>query len=82
VATRFGDASGGAIGALVGLAKVFAISPQKGAETMVWLASSPDVEGVSGKYFYKKRPWASSAEARDREAAERLWTASEAIAGM
>jgi len=38
------------------LAKTFAISPEKGAETIVYLASSPDVAGVSGEYFYKCRP--------------------------
>src|SRR5215831_11513620 len=56
VATRFGDQSGGLISPLIRLAKFFAISPAEGAETMVYLASSPDVAEVTGQYFYKSMP--------------------------
>src|SRR5262249_34781313 len=48
VATRFGDQSGGPIAHLLGLAKIFAISPAKGAETIVYLESSPDVATTTG----------------------------------
>ena len=48
VATRFGDQSGGPIAHLLGLAKFFAISPAKGAETIVYLESSPDVATTTG----------------------------------
>src|SRR5438094_9542514 len=58
VATRFGDRSGGVMQAVMPLAKLGAISAQKGAETIVYLASSPDVEGVAGLYFYQCRPQA------------------------
>jgi len=44
VATRFGDGSGGFLSRVVRVAKTFAISPEKGAATIVYLASSPDVE--------------------------------------
>jgi retinol dehydrogenase 12 len=51
VATRFGDHSGGSISRLFWLAKFFAISPAEGAETIVYLASSPDVATTTGQYF-------------------------------
>jgi NAD(P)-dependent dehydrogenase (short-subunit alcohol dehydrogenase family) len=53
VATRFGDRSGGLISRLVWLAKFFAMSPAKGAETIIYRASSPDVAETTGQYFYK-----------------------------
>jgi retinol dehydrogenase-12 len=56
VATRFGDQSGGVISRLVGLAKRFAISPEKGAETIIYLASSSAVTETTGEYFYKCQP--------------------------
>jgi retinol dehydrogenase-12 len=80
VATRFGDGSGGVLAALMPLAKLGAISPQKGAETIVYLASSPQVEGVTGKYFYQCAEQAPSAAAQDDAAAARLWQESERIA--
>jgi hypothetical protein len=63
------------------LAKRFAISPEEGADTIVHLASSPEVATVSGAYFAKRKVRRPSAAARDDEAARRLWEASEAIAG-
>ncbi|HEY2677701.1 MAG TPA: SDR family oxidoreductase [Steroidobacteraceae bacterium] len=80
VATRFGDGSGGIFSRVVRVAKLFAISPEKGAETIVYLAASPEVAGHSGEYFYKCRPATPTAEGRDDAAAARLWTASEKIA--
>jgi len=49
------------------------LSPEKGAETVVYLASSPDVEGVTGEYFVEKTPVTSSAESHSEEVAKRLW---------
>jgi NAD(P)-dependent dehydrogenase (short-subunit alcohol dehydrogenase family) len=80
VATRFGDQSGGAFGMVIKFAKLFAITPEKGAETIVYLASSPDVEGVTGKYFYKRREATPTPEAQDDNAAERLWQETERLA--
>jgi NAD(P)-dependent dehydrogenase (short-subunit alcohol dehydrogenase family) len=80
VATRFGDGAGGAVQALLPIAKLFALTPEKGAETIVYLASSPEVATMSGLYFVKRVPRATSAEAQDDAAATRLWAASEAIA--
>jgi len=79
VATRFGDQSGGVIQALAPLAKLFAVTPQQGADTIIYLASSPDVAGETGKYFYKRKPITPSPAARDDGLAARLWAASEAI---
>jgi NAD(P)-dependent dehydrogenase (short-subunit alcohol dehydrogenase family) len=60
-------------------AKLLAISPEAGAKTSVYLASSPEVEGVSGGYYVKCRPAAVSKIARDDIAARRLWETSEAL---
>ena len=82
VATRFGEQSGGLISRFVGLAKLFAISPDKGADTIVYLASSPDVATTNGGYFYQRRPATPSKEAQDDAAARKLWERSVAIAGL
>ena len=60
-------------------AKLFAISPEAGARTSVYLASSPDVEGVTGGYFAKSKPAKVSKAGQDDIAARRLWDASEAL---
>jgi NAD(P)-dependent dehydrogenase (short-subunit alcohol dehydrogenase family) len=60
-------------------AKLFAISPEAGARTSVYLASSPEVEGITGEYFVKCRPAAVSKAAQDDIAARRLWDASESL---
>ena len=83
VATRFGDASGGFLSSVVRIGKtLFAITPEKGAETIVHLASSPDLAAISGDYFYKCRPATPTAGGRDDAAAGRLWNESAKIAGM
>lgn len=82
VATRFGDQSGGLLSYGVRIAKTFAISPQKGADTLVYLASSPEVANVSGGYFYKRRPATPSKEAQDDAAAQRLWLETARLAGI
>lgn len=64
------------------LFKPFFLSPEKGAETSVYLASSPDVEGVTGKYYLKKRAAASSPESYDLEIARRLWATSLKLTGL
>ncbi len=56
-----------------GFAKLFFKSPEKGAETSIYLASSIDIEGVTGKYFIKKEPKESSEESYNEEYAKRLW---------
>jgi NAD(P)-dependent dehydrogenase (short-subunit alcohol dehydrogenase family) len=61
---------------------LFAISPEEGARTSIYLASAPEVEKVSGRYFVKQKAVESSTASRDRGAAERLWQLSEAISGV
>jgi retinol dehydrogenase 12 len=81
VATRFGDESGGMLSGAVRAAKMFAITPEKGAETLVYLGSSDEVANANGLYFYKNKPATPTAEARDAESARRLWEESEKLMG-
>ena len=60
-------------------AKLFAITPEEGAKTTVYLASSPEVEGASGGYYSKCKLATPTAAARDDEAARRLWALSETM---
>jgi NAD(P)-dependent dehydrogenase (short-subunit alcohol dehydrogenase family) len=64
------------------LTKIFFKSPEKGARTSLYLATSPEVEGVTGRYFEDCREVTPSEEARDDAAAERLWTVSAGLAGL
>jgi NAD(P)-dependent dehydrogenase (short-subunit alcohol dehydrogenase family) len=82
VASRFGDNNGGWFGLAIGAAKgLFALSPQQGARTSVYLATSPEVT-ASGGYFDKSAPATPSRAARDDEAARRLWQESARLAGV
>ncbi len=83
VASRFGDDNGGLFRLGVSLAKHFkGISPERGAETPIYLASSPDIAGVTGTYFRKCAPAEPSAAAQDDAAAARLWQESARLAGL
>jgi retinol dehydrogenase-12 len=82
VATRFGKGGNAFTSAGMRVAQLFAISPEKGAETIVYLASSPEVVGVSGKYFVKSREARSSAASYDDAAAGRLWEICEQMTGL
>ena len=55
------------------------LSPEKGADTMLYLATAPEVAEVSGRYFVRRKTVPSSRASRDAEAARRLWEASEAL---
>ena len=79
VATGFGQTYGGAMSWLIKIAHVFMIDPKKGAETSVYLASSKDVEGVTGKYYDKCKAVPSTKVSYDQAAAKRLWEVSEAL---
>ncbi|MFY8001271.1 MAG: SDR family NAD(P)-dependent oxidoreductase, partial [Candidatus Kapaibacteriota bacterium] len=56
---------------------LFMLTPEKGAETTIYLASSPSVESVTGEYFNKKKISVTSKLAQDADTAERLWRVSE-----
>jgi NAD(P)-dependent dehydrogenase (short-subunit alcohol dehydrogenase family) len=64
------------------IAKPFFLSPAKGARTSIYLASSPEVEGVTGGYFDKCRPAKPRRWAQDADAAKRLWRVSEELVGL
>ena len=66
----------------VRVAKTFAISPEKGAATIVYLASSDEVKDSNGLYFYKCKPATPTREAQDDESARKLWQESERLAGI
>ncbi|HEU0161203.1 MAG TPA: SDR family NAD(P)-dependent oxidoreductase, partial [Rhizomicrobium sp.] len=83
VATRFGDGSGGLLRAVFSVAKpVGAISPEEGAKTIIYLASSPEVADTTGEYFYKCRLETPTKEAQNDADAARLWEMSQKIAGL
>ncbi|HEX7969447.1 MAG TPA: SDR family oxidoreductase [Stellaceae bacterium] len=82
VATRFGNNNSGFFNIGIRIAKLFAISPEKGAETIVYLASSPEVANVSGGYFSGCRPTKTSRAAQDDAAARRLWEESARLAKL
>ncbi len=82
MATRIGDGIDGFVAGLFRLAKYFAIAPEQGAETIVYLASSPDVANISGEYFYKCRTAQTTAEASNDEDAKRLWVESAKLSGI
>ncbi len=74
---------GGPIGWLLRrAADILALSPEDGAKTSIYLASSPDVAGITGRYFDKEKPAESSPQSRDLAAAERLWKLSEEMTGL
>ncbi|MEX2255256.1 MAG: SDR family oxidoreductase [Acidimicrobiia bacterium] len=81
VASRFGrDGDGGRLGEIaMTLGQPFALSPEKGARTSIYLAKSPDVADITGGYFYKSKPSQPSKVALDGEAARRLWAVSEEL---
>jgi NAD(P)-dependent dehydrogenase (short-subunit alcohol dehydrogenase family) len=78
VATGFGHNNGGLMRTGINLVqKIVAKRPEQGAETSIYLASSSEVEGVTGKYFSDKKEIKSSAASYDVNAARRLWELSE-----
>jgi NAD(P)-dependent dehydrogenase (short-subunit alcohol dehydrogenase family) len=82
VATRIGENNSMLFRIGLAIAKRFALSPENGAETIVYLASSPEVATVTGGYFYQCRPANPSAAARDDATARRLWHESAKIAKL
>ncbi len=79
VATGFGHNNSGMMAWVLKLVQRLALSPEAGAQTSVYLASSPDVTAVTGGYFEKSRQKTPSPQARDADAARRLWGLSETM---
>lgn len=82
VATGFAKNNGTLYKYGMTLLRPFAISPERGAQTSIYLASSPEVEGVTGRYFVKRGPAKSSAVSYDEQAQRRLWEVSEELTGL
>src|SRR5262245_34066343 len=76
VATGFGHNRPGVIDLILRLAKPFLLTAERGAATSIYLASSADIDGVTGKYFARSKPVRSSASSHDQALQERLWALS------
>lgn len=77
VNTNFFTGLKGLTGFVTRLNRPLMRSPEKGAETVVWLATSPEVEEITGKYFFDCHEIKSSRESYDPEVARKLWEISE-----
>ncbi len=83
VSSRFASQTGGWISALFGVLKpLFGVSPERGADTMVYLASAPEAAGANGGYYHKRKLTPTSAQANDADAARWLWDESAKLCGM
>jgi NAD(P)-dependent dehydrogenase (short-subunit alcohol dehydrogenase family) len=81
VATGFArdDDAKGVLAFGIKLIRPFILTPEQGARTSVYVASSPELDGVTGRYFVKSRPRTPSPAARDEAAAALLWSVSEQL---
>lgn len=80
VATNVGQSAGGISAKMKGLVdKIAGLTPEEGAHTIIYLATSPEVCGVSGKYFVKEKSVPSSKISYDLEFCSRLWALSETL---
>jgi NAD(P)-dependent dehydrogenase (short-subunit alcohol dehydrogenase family) len=83
VATNFGRSNGGVFNPVFKVIQsMAAISPEEGAKTIIYLATSPNVEGLTGKYFSNCEETAPSAKAKDMAAARQLWDVSLEMTGL
>jgi NAD(P)-dependent dehydrogenase (short-subunit alcohol dehydrogenase family) len=82
VATGLGANNGALAKLLMPVIGLFMRSPEQGAATQIYLASSPEVEGISGKYFVDCKPALSSSESYDTAVARRLWEVSTRMTGV
>ncbi len=84
VSTRIWSGAPGFVGALIAVARWFMLSPEKGARTIVRLASAPDaeVERLAGLYLEKGKPAKPSSLARDDAVGRRLWDESARLVGL
>lgn len=82
VATNFGRNNAGIVGLIVRVSQLAAIGPDQGAQTVIYLATAPEVEGISGKYFVNKRAVPSAEVSYDRDTAQRLWQVSAEMTGL
>lgn len=57
-------------------------SPAQGAQTPIYLASLPDIDGVTGQFFAKRKPKSANKVADDNDMTARLWEVSADLLGM
>jgi retinol dehydrogenase-14 len=81
-ATGLGRHGWGAFGFVYERAKVIFPTSEQAADTLLYLASSPDVEGASGLYYFRRKPKRSSRASYDRSAQRRLWSESLGVTGL
>ncbi|MGI4740703.1 MAG: SDR family oxidoreductase [Janthinobacterium lividum] len=81
VATGYGQQSGGWLSAVLALGRPFMLSPEKGAQTSIFLASDEGVGTTSGGYFNKKKPVAVKSKFNTPANNQRLWQLSEQLTG-
>lgn len=80
VATNVGESAGGFAAKLKGLVdRIAGMTPEEGAQTIIYLATSPEVENVSGRYFVKEKSVPSAKTSYDLAFCRRLWTVSESL---
>jgi NAD(P)-dependent dehydrogenase (short-subunit alcohol dehydrogenase family) len=79
IASNFAGNSNGITALFLKLVRPFLKTTEQGARTTIYLATSPDVEGVTGRYFKNSRPTRTSAAARNRTYAKQLWELSEEL---
>ena len=79
VATGFGREASGFLRWALSIARPLLLTPEQGADTLIWLASAPETASVSGEYFAKRKPARRTAEAQDDALAAKLWEISEEI---
>lgn len=82
VATGFGVNNKGAMRFGMRIFHQFSLTPEQGADTLVYLASSPDLEGITGKYWANRTITRSSPQSYDEAAQKRLWLVSAQLAGV
>lgn len=82
VASGFGRNNGGLMALGLRVIGPFARSPEQGADTLVHLASAPELAGVTGQYFVDRRPVTSAPASRDLALQHGLWQASAQLAGL
>jgi retinol dehydrogenase-14 len=83
VRTGFGAEDQAAyLAVMIGVARLFMKTPAQGADTPIYLASSPEAEGITGRYFVNRKPKDSSKASFDTAAAGRLWQVSADLAGL
>jgi NAD(P)-dependent dehydrogenase (short-subunit alcohol dehydrogenase family) len=82
VNTNFGNNQSGPMSLLFRAFKPFMRTPEQGADTLIYLATSPEVEGMTGKYLADRKIKVASDEAYDETLQKKLWEASEELTGL